>query len=299
MLRVALALPVVLSFVVPVYGQEIRRSPALDARMEAEGMVARVLERDRNQDGAVDREELAERMHGLFERGDSNLDGRLETAELRQLTLAPPVIESRGFVRGSYGFFDDLDGSISLFSPAGRIEAALDDLKLPPEVRARASAAALAYVAGQRSLTLETLAAALGETLSPAQMTRAAAIIGEKKDMAAAPGTPARTWQSLVQSLEAQLRGFIETTSLTIEQRRDASAVLAQFRKDTVLNDARQHELTAALAGILDDEDRENLRASLGRRMVTSVTTVTVTLSDQSQDLQTLIERLREDRQLR
>lgn len=51
-------------------------------------MVKQLLEFDKNGDGQLSKEEVPERMHGMFERGDANKDNVLSKDELRKLAEA-------------------------------------------------------------------------------------------------------------------------------------------------------------------------------------------------------------------
>ncbi|MFN0108469.1 MAG: EF-hand domain-containing protein [Blastocatellia bacterium] len=51
-------------------------------------MVKQLLEFDKNGDGQLGKDEVPERMHGLFERGDANKDNVLSKDELRKLAEA-------------------------------------------------------------------------------------------------------------------------------------------------------------------------------------------------------------------
>lgn len=51
-------------------------------------MVKQLLEFDRNGDGQLSKDEVPERMQGLFARGDANQDGVLTQDELRKLAAA-------------------------------------------------------------------------------------------------------------------------------------------------------------------------------------------------------------------
>lgn len=53
-----------------------------------EEMVKQLLEFDKNGDGQLGKDEVPERMHGLFERGDANKDNVLNKDELRKLAEA-------------------------------------------------------------------------------------------------------------------------------------------------------------------------------------------------------------------
>jgi EF hand len=89
----------------------------------ADDLLSMLLSFDRNADGKLQKAEVPERQAGIFERGDTNTDGILDTAELKKLTTdqaAAPVAPQRG-PRGGFGRFDvasvaldtDQDGEIS------------------------------------------------------------------------------------------------------------------------------------------------------------------------------------------
>lgn len=60
-----------------------------------EEMVKQLLEFDKNGDGQLSKSEVPERMHGMFERGDTNKDGVLSKEELRKLAEAQSGGERR------------------------------------------------------------------------------------------------------------------------------------------------------------------------------------------------------------
>ena len=47
-------------------------------------MVARLMSFDANKDGKLTKEEVPERMQGIFERADANKDGRITAGELQE-----------------------------------------------------------------------------------------------------------------------------------------------------------------------------------------------------------------------
>ncbi len=63
----------------------------------ADEMAGMLMSFDRNGDGKLSREEVPERMQGLFDRGDKNHDGVLTADEIHELALhTPPPGETRG-----------------------------------------------------------------------------------------------------------------------------------------------------------------------------------------------------------
>ena len=103
------------------------QSRASAAPLNDADMVARIMSFDRNDDGRIEKHELAERMHGLVARGDVNGDAVLDGRELQTLARAqqPPVDHGVIIIAGPYVFADDAGLSSRL-----RIEGALDDLRL-------------------------------------------------------------------------------------------------------------------------------------------------------------------------
>lgn len=63
-----------------------------------EEMVKQLLEFDKNGDGQLSKSEMPERMHGMFDRGDTNKDGVLSKEELRKLAES----QSGGAQRGEH-----------------------------------------------------------------------------------------------------------------------------------------------------------------------------------------------------
>jgi Ca2+-binding EF-hand superfamily protein len=63
----------------------------------ADEMAGMLMSFDRNGDGKLTREEVPERMQGLFDRGDKNRDGVLTAREIHDLALhTPPPGDTRG-----------------------------------------------------------------------------------------------------------------------------------------------------------------------------------------------------------
>ncbi len=69
-----------------VFDRRPQGPPRREARgVDSDQLIDRLMAFDRNKDGKISREELPERMHALFEQGDSNKDGFLDRQELLAL----------------------------------------------------------------------------------------------------------------------------------------------------------------------------------------------------------------------
>ena len=75
--------------------------PGETATPDADEMVRTLLAFDKNGDGTLTKEELPERMQGIFDRADSNHDGLLTAEEIRK--AAVPAQQGRGEGRGGRG----------------------------------------------------------------------------------------------------------------------------------------------------------------------------------------------------
>ncbi|HUR54813.1 MAG TPA: EF-hand domain-containing protein [Gemmataceae bacterium] len=79
-----------------VFREALDRVPLMppippDARqVPANDLIERVMGFDKNGDGKISRDELPERMHALFDEGDTNRDGILDREEIRRLANRPP-----------------------------------------------------------------------------------------------------------------------------------------------------------------------------------------------------------------
>ena len=237
-------------------------------RVQASDVVARLMFFDRNHDGKVERAELAERMSETVTRGDADGDGALNANEIRALTTSPaskPLFVAGQF-SGSYMFADEIGQSSSRL----RIEGAIDDLRLPAATRTKALARAGTFVD-----TLEASAAAdLLNALEPlltrdqlAEFTKAlAGRIEEGRASPAANGAPGR-WTLMFRRFGTSP---IEQFALAPADRTRALVAMAKYEARIRLGDAERRELARQMKGILSDEDRDNLRAAVGRRPVVS-----------------------------
>jgi hypothetical protein len=121
------------------------KSPALtlqglNARANADMVVARMMTFDRNNDGLVAQEELPDRMRNVM-LGDDGRDGVLDRGEIRALVTAPrPVtVPGGGFPGYTVGGVFDLWSS-------SHVLGALEDLRLPASTRDRALAVVMPFL---------------------------------------------------------------------------------------------------------------------------------------------------------
>jgi hypothetical protein len=235
---------------------------------------------DRNGDGRIVAEELPERMHTLLTRGDRSSDGALDRTEARQLALAPVQLPVRpGFRPGVYGFRDrDLDTS-------QRIEHALDDLRLAAAIKERAVDIARKFQDETDAKAPAVLYEKLGRVLTAEQMAdfrralggRWVTVTAIRRDgvmiFGASPEEAAGQEHVKVRLRETPSRNpaqEIEWYQLDAVRRAQALEAVREFEAHTPgrLNDAEQLALVEQFRSILSDEQRDDLRAALGRRPV-------------------------------
>src|SRR5262245_63303170 len=82
-------------------GFSIGDGPPARPAARPDDVVARLMSFDRNKDGKLEKDELAERMYTVMDRGDANGDGCLDRSELVALAMAKPAPAAvRGFGHG-------------------------------------------------------------------------------------------------------------------------------------------------------------------------------------------------------
>lgn len=231
-----------------------------EAKLGAEAVVARLMSFDRNRDGKVVADELAERMEGLVGRGDRNADGALDAVEIRTLSESPQFVQSAfRNLSGGYGFGDSVGQSSRT-----HIENSIDDLRLAPQVHAEAKRIGVAFAEEVESTALANLRTALTPLMTAQQMTQFEA---DFKRLAGA-----RTFQITTNGARQVVSIGLDPTfvlkrhQLSAEQMKTATAAVETFRAEQQLDEARRSALVTQLSGLLTDEERENLSAALARR---------------------------------
>jgi hypothetical protein len=117
-------------------------------------MVERIVAFDKNKDGKLTKDELPERMHDLFTRGDTNKDGALDKDEIRNLASTPGGLPPAG--PGTPVFAGPGPGATIGFGAGGpvpdRLEGVVDDLKLSGKTKDHALAVVKAHEENVRKL---------------------------------------------------------------------------------------------------------------------------------------------------
>jgi hypothetical protein len=269
---------------------------ASGALMTPDLVVARLMSFDTNHDGKVARSELPERMQHLLTRGTVGDDGVLDPIEVRSLAAAPPpVVNARGIQPGRYGFGDGFGFDTKL-----HIEGAIDDLRLAGDARQKAFEVAKAFQDSRIARAKEDLMATMTKVLTADQLadfTRAvesqtmsvpAVQVGDVMFFGATPHESAG--QPLVR---ARVRSVAFDPSRTIQNYELAPAAKKQALEAAeryqermlgrLLDEDRQ-ALVAQLHGVLDAQQRDDLRAALERRPLVKQgpTTVAVTFPPQT-----------------
>ena len=229
-------------------------------------VVARLMSFDRNNDGKIEKAELAERMYTVMNRGDANGDGCLDRSELLTLASAKPTAAVvRGFGHGSYMIGPDTEVSSRL-----HLEGALDDLRL--EVVRKEPALAIVTTFSQ---TLDADAQAelldvMKAILNPEQLTTFTTALEQERRMGA---------QRVVTSTDQQGKNVkfssLATTELSVatfrlapEANGRAMAALKQYRSRLRPNETDRVELGRQLASVLTQEESENFLAAIARQPV-------------------------------
>ena len=231
-----------------------------DARLGAEAVVARLMSFDRNRDGKVVADELAERMEGLVARGDRNADGALDAGEIRTLSESPQFVQTAfRNLSGGYGFGDSV-GQTS----RTHIENSIDDLRLAPQVQADAKRIGVAFAEALDATALANLRTAMAGLLTEAQMPQFEADLKRLAGARVFQITTNGTRQTV--SLGIDPTFVLRRHQLSAEQMKTATAAVETFRAEQQLDEARRSALVTQLSSLLTDEERENLSAALARR---------------------------------
>jgi hypothetical protein len=247
---------------VPLQRVPMAANGPVDPRVLTDLVVARIMVFDRNKDGSVAKAELPERMQDLVIRGDADLSGALDATEIRTLALRPANAATvRGFQHtGGYTFGDEAGVSSRM-----HIEGAIDDLRLPSDTRDQALAVARTFVDARETDVTAKLISELEGVFTSDQLARLKTALTDQG---------VSRFIALAQPNETTLRVFLTGTNggsridvdgLAPAQKARAIDAIARFRKFR-LGDADRSELLDQMKGILNDEERDNLRAALERR---------------------------------
>jgi hypothetical protein len=248
-------------------------------QMTPDIVVARLMSFDTNHDGKVARAELPERMQPLLSRGNVNDDDALDSTELRRLAeTPPPVVNARGVQPGRYGFIDEGFG----FDSKLHIDGALEDLRLAGATREKAFGIAKAFQEGRNDRANADLLATMTRLLKPAQLAEfkdalehkpgdvPAIRVGGVTFFGATPLEAAGQPKvfTRIRANSFQPARVIQQAELSDATRKEAMEAIEEYqaRISGRLVDADRHALLDQLRGVLDDQQRDDLRAALERR---------------------------------
>jgi EF hand domain-containing protein len=236
--------------------QAVIVSATAPAGASSNEVVARLLSFDLNQDGKVEKNELAERMRQVVARGDVDGDGALDGSELHALATTLPPRTQVFEQRFRYTFADQTGLSSRL-----HIERSLDDLRLEPSTKERALAVVHTYVEAVEETASADLLTWLKVVLPRDQLLEISETLSLQRRRTA--GKSGLNSSQLLERIGEFKIGPIE--------RRMAVAEVGVYEDRLRLRDVERAELMDQLKNILTDEERENFRAALARRPLASV----------------------------
>ena len=241
---------------------------ALQARLSADDVLARMMSFDRDRDGKVATDELSERMQNLVGRGDRSGDGALDESEIRLLATSQQFAVRS--LSGGYGF-----GDISGLSSRNHIENSIDDLRLAPDASREAKRIAVAFVEEFEGAAAANLRYALSPVLPEQLLNLLEASLTRSKGIAlqmqasvtvtrssASGGAPV----TVIVPTPLAATTLVARQQLTTDQLKAVAAAADAFRAEQQFDDARRFELVARLGDLLTEEQGEDLRAALTRR---------------------------------
>jgi hypothetical protein len=236
---------------------------------QPDDVVARLMSFDRNNDGKIEKAELAERMYTVMDRGDANRDGCLDRSELQTLAHAKPAAPVvRGFGHGSYVVGPNAEVSSRL-----HLEGAIDDLRLEAARKATALGIVTTFSQALDTNAQAELLDVLKEILTPEQLTTFTRTLEQERRMGAqrvvsfvtSPDQPAKIVR--FGSLALSERS-VATFKLGPEANGRAIEALKQYRSRLRPNETDRVELGRQLASVLTEEESEDFLAAIARQPV-------------------------------
>jgi len=277
LLVVGVAVPASAQIVVNVPGTNRQQS-----RATPDAVVARLMSFDSNHDGLLARNELPERMQGLFTRADLiNKDGPLDAQEVRRLAERPATQGAvRGFQPGQYGFGDGFD-----FDTRLHIDGAVEDLRLASATKDKVLGIVHAFQQTTQANAEAELLAGMTKLLTSAQMADFKAAIANQRVRSVPTlqsngvtifgATPAEIAGRKLVLTPLAVAGIdpgtqIQEYGLSLKQMKSALGLIETYqqRKSGRFTDADRTALVAQLKGVIDNEQRDDLRAALERRPI-------------------------------
>lgn len=242
---------------------------AVVARVTSDEIVSRLLSFDRDRDGKLAMSELTERMQPLMARGDKNRDGLLDAKEIVKIATAPapsfrPEQEQGGGppLASRYGFADEAPS----FSSRDHIEGALDDLKLDAEVKKEARSIAMTFVDRVEADAEADLVRDLNGVLTPQQVVAVQEELRNRQRTIAMNRSDEVLSKRFVASASVSMQSNISQFRLSPDKRLLAQKAVDRYAARVKLNDTAHGMLVGQMSGLLDEEERDNLRAALVRR---------------------------------
>ena len=273
---VAVAAQMQFSGVVPADVLIVERAHVTQAAPDT--VVARLMSFDRDRDGRLVRDELPERMHDVISRVDTSGEGAIDSAEVLAFAATPrPQQGLRELPISTYGFGGSLQQDTLL-----HIEGAIDDLRLAAGVRDDAMAIARQFQAGAAPRAKQALFTALSELLPPERfdafkrefegtvVTVPAFQSGGTMFFGANSQDLAlhKLTSTTVMLNRGRATNRVDTEGLDPETQQRVARAVQEFSATPrgELTDYDRRELIAQLAHLLDDQQRDDLRAALERR---------------------------------
>ena len=233
-------------------------------------VVARLMSFDRNNNGKIEKGELAERMYTVMDRGDANGDGCLDRSELLTLATAKPAQAAvRGFEHGSY-----MVGPNNEVSSRLHLEGALDDLRLEAARKEPALAIVTTFSKTLDAEAQAELLDAMKAILSPEQLTTVTTALEQERDTSMqrvvriTGDQQGKTTTEQLMFMLATVERRVATFRLAPEANGPAMAAIRQYRSRLRPNEAERVELGQQLTSVLTKEESENFLAAIARQPV-------------------------------
>lgn len=256
-------------------GLSIDISTSTRPTAQPDDVVTRLMSFDRNNDGRIEKAELAERMYTVMDRGDANRDGCLDRSEIETLAnakQAAPVI--RGFGHGNY-----VIDPVAAVSSRRHLENAIDDLRLDAERKASALGIVTAFSqtldANAQSALLDTLTPILTpdqlttftRALEQERRTNGATFVTRVNTSTDQQGNGVKSISGVVTMAMAERS--IASFRLAPEANGRAIAALKEYRSRLRPNETDRVELGRQLTSVLTSEETEDFLAAAARQPVT------------------------------
>jgi hypothetical protein len=232
-------------------------------------VVARLMSFDRNNDGRIEKAELAERMYTVMDRGDANGDGCLDRSELRILATAKPTQAAvRGFEHGSY-----MVGPTNEVSSRLHLEGAIDDLRLEAARKAPALAIVTTFSKTLDADAKAELLDSMKAILSPEQLLTFTTALEQERGtgmerVVRITGDQQGKTVERVMIMLATMERRLPTFKLAPEANGRAMAAVKQYRSRLRPSDAERVELGRQLTSVLTEEESEDFLAAIARQPV-------------------------------